>query len=194
MATSIESRTVLIDMDNTLFGFDASITAQLTERAIALADPALDFYIARRYQDPSVVELIQSLQNSQGFFRNLQPLPGALEAWQHIADEGYRPRICSKPLSDNKWCREEKLETVEHYFGAEAAAEAYMGDDKESEPGIALVDDRPGLADGNYWQRVIYTQPWNAHEQGTRLESWSDPNLFTILANCAARYDRLFGH
>lgn len=194
MSRSIESRTVLIDMDSTLFDFDGKIKLELAARGIAYADPSLDFYIAKRYTDPEVIDFIHSVQNAEGFFQNLEPLPEAIEKWYQMQEMGYHPRICSKPLRANPYCTTEKLAAVEHYFGLEAAAEAYIGGDKESEPGIALFDDRPGLGNGKTWQRVIFSQPWNQHESGMRLESWQDPRLPSILAQCAGRYDRLFGH
>ncbi len=194
MTKSIEARTVLIDLDSTLVDFEGPIRRALAERGIAYADPSLDFYADKRYDDPEVVALIKSVQNSQGFFRNLEPLHGAVEIWAHLQENGFHPRICSKPLRSNPWCVEEKLAAVDHYFGPHAADDAYIGRDKESEAGIALIDDRPELTDGMYWRRVIYTQPWNAHEEGLRIESWSDPQLLPILAQCADRYDSLFGH
>lgn len=188
-----EHRVVNIDMDGTLFDFEHPIKQELARRGIAYADPALDFYISRRYDDPETIALIESVQNAQGFFLSLPPLEGSIEAWYTMKELGYHPRINSKPLSSNPYCREEKLASIDYYFGPVAADEAYLGKDKESEPGIALIDDRPGLHDGKTWKRIIYTQGWNAHEQDWRLKSWHDPALPDLLAACAERYDRLFG-
>ena len=171
VSMSTESHIVLIDMDSTLFDFEAPINRALANCGIALADPTSHFYIAERYQDQAVIELIHSTQNDQGFFLDLSPIPGAIKSWNELRELGYHPRICSKPLRANPYCVEEKLAAIDYYFGPEAADTAYIGRDKESEKGIALIDDRPGLTDGTYWKRIIYTQPWNQHENGLRINS-----------------------
>lgn len=188
-----EHRIVNIDMDSTIFDFEYPLKLELARLGIAYADPTLDFYISKRYDDPEIVTMLESIHNSEGFFLSLPPIEGAIEAWHTIQELGFYPRINSKPLRSNPHCREEKLASIDYYFGPTAADEAYIGSDKESEPGIALIDDRPGLHDGKTWKRVIFTQPWNAHEQDWRLESWHDSELPNLLAACAARYDRLFG-
>ncbi|MFZ1258746.1 MAG: hypothetical protein WAQ25_04735 [Candidatus Saccharimonas sp.] len=193
MAFEYPHRIVNLDMDSTFFEFEHPIKLALAERGIAYADPTTDFYIAKRYQDPEVVEMIEGIQHAKGFFQNLPLIDGAKDAWYEMIERGYSPRFCSKPLQKNPYCLEEKRAAIDFHFGAKAVDEAYIGRDKESEPGIALIDDRPGLGNGHTWQRIIYTQPWNQHESGLRLQSWRDPNLFPILAQCAAHYDRLFG-
>ncbi len=108
-----------------------------------------------------------------------------------MQEAGYSPRFNTKPLRSNPYCIEEKKEAIDAHFGPQAVDEAYIGSNKEDEPGIALFDDRPGLTNGRTWQRVIYTQPCNQHDSGPRLTTWHDPNLFPILAQCASRYDHL---
>lgn len=186
-------RVVNIDMDSTSFEFEYPIRRALAQLGIEYADPTTNFYIAKRYEDPEVVALIESIQNSEGFFRNLPLIDGFKDRWYEMQDRGFSPRFCTKPLSSNPYCVKEKKEAIDAEFGPRAVDEAYIGRDKESEPGIALADDRPGMTNGLTWQRIIYTRPWNQHETGyPRLESWHDPNLFSILAQCAERYDRLF--
>lgn len=191
MAFEHPDRIVNIDMDSTSFEFEHPIKLALAERGIAYADPTTNFYIARRYQDPEVTKMIEDIQNSRGFFRNLPLIGGFEDAWYEMIEQGYSPRFCSKPLSSNPYCREEKLEAIDFHFGPKVADQAYIGRYKEKEPGIALLDDRPGMGNGLTWQRIIYTRPWNQHESGLRLESWHDPKLFPILAQCAERYDQL---
>lgn len=192
MIRGSEHRVVNVDMDSTLFDFEHPIKKELARLGIAYADPTLDFYISKRYSDPEIVELIESIHNAEGFFLSLPPIEGSIEAWHTMVELGYHPRINSKPLRSNSYCREEKLASIDYYLGPTTADEAYLGGNKEAEPGIALFDDRPGMGDGKTWKRIIYTQPWNAHEEDWRIESWQDPTLPVLLAACAARYDRLF--
>lgn len=196
MSETIHNRTVLTDMDGVLFDFEGSINnaLRLEFPRIGIANPSLHFYVYKRYSDPKVVEFIKDTQNSQGFFRDLQPLPGAIKRWREMKERGYTPRICTAPLSENPYCVEEKKESIDHYFGAKAVDLAFIGKDKQQEDGICLIDDRPGLEDGRVWKRVVFNQPYNMHENDLRLNGWQDPNLFSILASCAERYDSLTGN
>jgi len=193
MIKSPERRTVLEDMDGVLFDFEGAINTALSVEfpELNLADPASHFYVYKRYTDPRVVEFIQHTKNSQGFFRNLPPLPGAIEQWQTLQEGGYAPRICSAPLSENPYCEHEKREVIDHYFGSRAVDAAFIGKNKQPIDGICLIDDRPKMENGSTWQRVIFTHPYNAHEQGPRINGWHDPTLHQTLAYCAARYDSL---
>lgn len=188
-----ENTIVNLDMDGVLFNFVGAIDRKLQQEfpSMELADPASHFYVFKRYSDPAVVQFIKDTQNSQGFFANLEMIDGALAAWQTMQELGYHPRINSAPLTDNPYCIQEKLSVVDRYFGAQAADEAFVGKDKASEPGIALIDDRPGLQDGKTWKRVVFSQPYNRADSDLRLENWADPALPQILAYCAARYDSL---
>lgn len=186
-------RIVNFDMDGTLVDFEYPIKKALKELNIPYADPTLDFYIAKRYQDPEIIELIEDIQNSKGHFSSLPLIDGAKElGWDQALEQGYHPRICTKPLRSNPYCIDEKKETIDRYFGPKAVDEAYIGGYKEEEPGIALIDDRPGLTNGKTWRRIIYAQPWNRHETGARLESWHDPSFLKIIGDCAVRYRNLY--
>lgn len=190
------NHTVLEDMDGVLFDFEGAVDAALALEFPNLerADPRSHFYVYARYeaQNPEVADFIKSTQNSQGFFRSLDPLPGAIDQWRALIEAGYTPRICSAPLTDNPHCITEKLEMIDYYFGPHAADAAFIGKNKQDEDGICLIDDRPAIKDGRYWQRVAYTQPYNTHESDClRIDGWNDPTLLQILAICAERYDKL---
>ncbi|MBP6037726.1 MAG: hypothetical protein KA604_00100 [Candidatus Saccharimonas sp.] len=182
---------VNIDMDGTQFDFDGRVTQVLREHGVEIVDASKDFYIANRYSDPEVVALIHDVQSAEGFFRNLEPIDGAIERWYEMIERGYGPRSCTKPLRSNLFCTAEKLAVIDYYFGAKAADAAYIGRDKESQPGIALIDDRPGMTDGREWKRIIFTQPWNTHEDDWRIQSWADPQLWQLLAKCVERHSRI---
>ena len=188
-----KNKLVNFDLDGVIFNFDSAINAVLEREfpGMELADPASHFYVFQRYSDPQVIECIKDTQNSKGFFANLKLIDGALEAWQQTQELGYYNRVCSAPLTDNPWCVLEKLEAIDAYFGPKAADEAYIGNNKAGEPGIALIDDKPGLHDGRTWKRIVFTQPYNTMDNDLRLQDWHDPTLPHALAYCAARYDLL---
>lgn len=193
-----ERPTVFVDMDGVVADFDSEL-----ERRLLLVDPTIDisdkssnFYLDKRMKTAAAAALARSLANEQGFFLSLPPIEGAVEAWQKMEDDGFHPRILSKPLKTNPWCESEKLEWLDAIYGPKVASEAILSDDKAGFDGITLIDDRETIPDAESakWQHVLFSKPSNL-EVATdfRLDGWTDPSLNTLLARCALRYSSLFG-
>lgn len=183
-----EKPIVLIDMDGVLADFDGATQAHLQTPEIGIPlQPRSNFYYRDDYPDTTHVDVINKLHASQHFFRNLPPIPGALEGWQRIEELGYTPRICSSPLHTNEWCKSEKLEWIGQHLGEAAMRDAIIDSRKELYHGIALIDDRPVIknADQATWQHVVFDATYN-HDITTdlRLRGWSDTELEKILERC----------
>ncbi len=182
---------VLFDMDGNFFDFDARVEQHLEESGVAISERTV-FYVTDRLRDPDHMQLARDLQRSKGFFASLQPIDGAIEAWQFIDSLGFYPRICSAPISSNPWSIPEKLATVEKYFGQRAADEAFIGKNKSLCSGIILFDDRPevaGATDAD-WVHAHYTQGYNRHIANEyRIHDWRDlGHLEKVLARAAAHH------
>lgn len=189
----IERPVVLVDMDGVMADFDGEVSRKLLSQlpGFSLPDPSTDFYITRRISDPDHVAVARSIQSSEGFFRGLQPIDGALDGWHQLEEMGYAPRICSSPLRSNLWCATEKLAWLETHLGVSVAAHAIIDKDKSRYDAIALIDDRPVVKGAEHapWQHVLFSQPYNQHiDTHYRLNGWRDPALGALLARCAARY------
>lgn len=186
------SKTVLVDMDGVLADFDGATEAFLRKNHPSVTIAArTNFYFRDDYPDISHQAIINELHGSKGFFQALPPVPHATEGWQRLIDLGYEPRICSSPLAIHEWCKEEKLQWLQIHLGAAAAEAAIIDSKKELYNAIALIDDRPVVknADVASWQHVLFDQPYNAHiDTKLRLRGWQDPQLGSILAQCALRY------
>ncbi|KKW04417.1 MAG: hypothetical protein UY35_C0004G0029 [Candidatus Saccharibacteria bacterium GW2011_GWC2_48_9] len=176
---------VLIDMDNTLFDFDAPIlesigTTDRVERA--------NFYITEDYP-ADLHEQIKQIYNDPEFFCNLDLKEGAVEAWQAMLDNGYNPIIASAPLTSNPSAVEGKRlslkRTLAKEFGSSVLENAIFDKEKWKYPGVALIDDRPhvprgpgGGEDLASWQHVLFgwqhpaTVPMST--AAFRLLSWRD--------------------
>ena len=189
---SEERPTVLVDMDGVLADFDKATQAHLLENhPEILIKPRRHFYFREDYPDPNHQAVIDELHSSQGFFESLPVMDGAEEAWEHIADLGYKPQVCTSPLRSNEWCAEEKLSWLQRNFGKTAARTAIISSDKANYDGIALIDDKTTIknADQASWQHILFAQSHNLDADAKfRLDSWRDPDLEEILAVCHMLY------
>lgn len=190
--TMSERPTVLVDMDGVLADFDTAFHETVREQYpnVQMLDPLPDppsFYASQYYSGEHQSGL-RTISNAEHFFARLPVMPGALEGWQRIMDEGFRPQICSSPIRSNPYSKLEKLGWLEEHmapvFGSWVVETAIITSDKFQYGGVALIDDRPDMphADIAPWQHVLFDQPCNRHvETDLRLIGWSDPNLGSIL-------------
>ena len=182
-----ERKVVLVDMDGVLADFDGATNRHLESLGINVR-PRDSFYYRADYTDPREVEIINELHASQGFFRNLKPIDGAIGGWNKIEALGYEPRICSSPLRTNERCNDEKLEWIERHLGSRAVDLAVIDSRKELYEGVALIDDRPTIsgADTASWKHVVFDARYNqvSSSSSHRLRGWNDPELGSILDSC----------
>lgn len=183
---------VLVDMDGVLADFDAAFHDTVREQHphIAMLDPLPDppsFYASQAYPGVYNAEL-RAISDAEHFFARLPVMPGALEGWQRIMDEGYQPQICSSPIRSNPYSKREKLGWLEEHlapvFGSWVVETAIITSEKFRQKGDVLIDDRPDMPNAAMasWQHVVFDQPCNRHvETDLRLQGWNDPNLGSIL-------------
>ncbi len=185
-------KTVLVDMDGVLAGFDKEVLNRIEARYphIPLLGARQNFYVSDDY--PEHAQLVRELSDEQGFFDSLPLVDDALEGWERIIDLGYKPRICSSPISTNPNSRIEKLDWLRRHFtpvfGSVVVEQAIITKDKHEVDGIALIDDRPEIRHANEasWKHVIFDQPYNQHVPGLRLNGWLDealPEVLELTAN-----------
>jgi 5'-nucleotidase len=189
-------KTVLIDMDGVMADFDTAATAHLPRNEILNRS---NFYVAHDYPMETRPS-IEAVYNAPGFFENLQPMPGMIEGWQALIDNGYHPRIASAPLSSNISAIEGKVKWLDRVmvpeFGASVVTEAIIDKDKWKYGGLVLLDDRPDVSMGPEgrnvaeWQHVLFG--WThlnkvpLAQTAFRLLSWRDvPTLLGALETIA---------
>ena len=191
-------RTVLVDMDGVMADFDnAALVSIPAEQRIDRAN----FYIAHDY-DESLRPGIEAAYNTPGFFETLEPMPGILESWQVMIDNGYHPQVASAPLSSNRSAVEGKIKWLDRImvpeFGPSVVEEAIIDKNKWKYSGIALIDDRPDVPRGSNgenladWEHVLFG--WShlssvpMATSAFRLLSWDNPKeLLSVLENVEAK-------
>lgn len=180
-----EIKTVLVDQDNVIAGFDQQLNA--VWRANYAKRPSFvrkNFHFHDDYPTEYLVEL-QNIYNSKGFFESLPVIAGAVEALEEMSQQGHRVVICTSPLSSNPYCMGEKIQWVENNFGRDWCKRLIISDDKTLIRGDLLIDDRPDLRGEMEptWEHVIYARPYNEHVKLKRRMTWDNwrivlPELF----------------
>lgn len=54
---------------------------------------------------------------SKGFFADLEPMDGALQAIHEMQADGLKLYICTAPLRYSSFCAQEKIDWVRHHLG-----------------------------------------------------------------------------
>lgn len=189
---SEQKKTVLVDMDGVMADFDSAALVSLPKNLIV---PRSQFYVAHDYPE-NLRSTIEDTYNAPDFFENLQPMPGLLEGWQAMLDNGYRPRIASAPLSSNRNSIEGKIKWLDKImtpeFGVSVIENAIINKKKWSYRGLAIIDDNPVIQKGPdgtntaEWEHILFgwshlpTVPLST--TAFRLLSWRDTDqLITML-------------
>eukprot|EP00071_Canis_lupus_P040810 XP_022274367.1 5'(3')-deoxyribonucleotidase, mitochondrial isoform X4 [Canis lupus familiaris] len=108
---------VLVDMDGVLADFEGGFLRKFRARFpdqpfIALEDRR-GFWLSEQYGllQPGLSEKAISIWESENFFLDLEPLPGAVEAVKQMANlENTHVFICTSPIKMYKYCPYEKRE------------------------------------------------------------------------------------
>jgi 5'-nucleotidase len=118
---------------------------------------------------------LDEVWKSPGFFLELKPIPGALEAVAEIAELN-DAAICSRCFLDSPTCESEKKAGVRKYMGREWVKRLILVRDKTRIKGEILIDDcypQEGIYKPE-WEQVLYTHPWNEKLTGIRRITWQN--------------------
>ena len=141
-------------------------------------------------------QTIRAIWQRPGFYLNLDPEPGFVEAVEEMRADGLDVIFCSIPTIPVKdhldltdaTSHSDKVRWLSCLFGRWAAINCHLTHDKTLIRADVLIDDKPTI-DGRcrpFWQHIYYDQPWNreAHmdrygvpkdRRGVaRLHRWSD--------------------
>lgn len=183
---------VLVDMDDVVADFYGELIRHLEAN-----DPPVEiidfnqYYLSRCIKNPEYfLPIINEIKNAPGFFRDLPPVEGAIDGWNNMIELGYNPVIDTAPLESNPTCVEDKKAWIDYQFGSRAVDEALFHSDKTGDVGVALIDDKPQIAGAHVpvWQQIHFHTSYNRDVvTDFRLRGWKDPNLSTLLADCAAK-------
>lgn len=190
---------LLIDMDGPLCNWVKGVTDALRREHPEILLPgydALTNFDIHTYLTPDHSKIVREITASPGFYENLDPEPGAVDALKDIEDhfQGYiTPFICSSPSvprgAEFPWCHSEKIAWVQDKLGSFWANRTILTKDKTLVRGHLLIDDNPkikGVVEPT-WAQIIYARPWNALLDDTRM-TWD--NWPTLRGNIIATVEK----
>lgn len=173
------NRTILVDQDDVLANYSKrliEIVAQEYPGEPKVSEDELRFFETELHYSPENRKAIDRIAIREGFFENLEPIEGAVEALHDLLACGFDVRICTSPKKYFKYCVPEKFAWIEKHLGREFAMRIVLTRDKTLVRGSILIDDKPeitGVAVPE-WEHVIYDRPCNRNASGKRRINWQN--------------------
>lgn len=173
---------LLVDMDNTIADFEGRFIEVWQERYPEIPfiprEERRSFYQTHDYPSEHNRK-ITALIASPGFFCELKPIAGAVEALHEMKELGHSVYLCTSSYFNYSQCVSCKYQWVAAHLGQRWQSKVIISADKTLVKGDFLIDDRPELK-GKFtpsWEYILYDQPYNrAATQWRRLtwENWKD--------------------
>lgn len=179
---------ILFDLDDTLADWGSGYDKWLNEQGCTMrVDDAcyiprfsnLKEYDLFSGRTENEIKLVNDLMNSEHFYRDLEPIEGAIDAVYKLQELGHEIWLVSTPWPSNPTCASDKYNWVAQHLGQEWTKRLILTFDKTIIPGDILIDDKPlikGANENPSWKHVIFAQPHNAkYRSGKRvIHNWTD--------------------
>lgn len=184
---------LLIDMDGVICDWYGRLVSLYRERypnrPYIEPSKVSQFYCENLYPEEHREDLV-AITREIGFYRDLEPIPGAIEALEDMMHEciGFiEPFICSSPevMYTGLQCHSEKANWIEQHLGPWWTRRLILTEDKTLVRGHFLIDDKPEVTGvmTPTWAHLRYEQPYNAQYKDQRF-GWVDwPDLRAFLKN-----------
>jgi 5'-nucleotidase len=173
---------VLIDMDNTLVNFSKKFEeVWLRKHPEKDLDHSTYFMwdaVKHHYSPEELVAVRREMEDmmcAKDFFRSMEAMEGAAEAFSELRRVGFSVWVCTSPWVDSEysigdkdaWCKKH-LDEKTHLITTQ---------DKTMIRGDVLIDDKPTISGlmRPKWTQVLYDRPYNRQETDRkRIERWRD--------------------
>lgn len=183
---------ILIDMDEVLCRWEEYFVASHRKMFPHLPIPdagqreGFDLFYGlspeRRHATAAVLD-------EPGFFAELEPVVGAIEAIRDMQGMGMDVALCTSPWLSNPTCASDKFRWVQRHLGSEMAEATVVTRDKTRVRGDVLIDDKPDIKGRTEpeWDLIRFTYHYNRNLPGPRIQGWSNwqPTLGPILQSKA---------
>lgn len=155
--------------------FDRTITEMYPHLEFPFLKENLDWDMTRDLEEEGILAVRAALE-SPGFYADLEPYEGSVEAIHNLEDMGHTNFFVSSPYVNNVTCASDKFESVKKHYGEFFAKRLILTNDKTSVRGDILFDDKPEIT-GVFkpvWDHVVFEQSYNRAHIGDRqsIQSW----------------------
>jgi 5'-nucleotidase len=145
------------------------------DRVYVKPEDVTAFYLETLYPEEYAQDILDILR-APGFFANLPPMPGAIEALKKLDEEGkFEIYLCSTPDSDsvNHNCSSEKVRWVERHLGKKWVKDVILTHDKTLVYGDFLLDDKPNIKGLRKpaWLQIVFSHAYNKGI-GFQMNGW----------------------
>jgi 5'-nucleotidase len=172
---------VHVDMDEVLFDFDEAVIERWPKylpQVERIDSNLLQYWNLPENYPPEYTDVIMSIWREEGFFRNLKPIEGAIDAINEMLDAGLKVFLCSTPTTQEPHCMYEKLQSIYQHFGKRLIDRVIFTKDKTvGAYGQYLIDDRPNIVGEAKptWIHVHFDRgrQWGKTFKGPQLSDWS---------------------
>lgn len=178
---------LLVDMDAVIAhwggAFDESLDAFGEEAALIPRSKDQADWNLNLGRTESERAIIEAIMVEEGFYRRLQPIPGAKEALKQALKDGHDVRIVSSPYISNPTCASDKLAWITKHYGSHWASRLILTNDKTVVHGDFLIDDKPVIKGSTRptWRQVVFGDyAYNKHVSGLRISAWSHLSIPTL--------------
>lgn len=174
---------ILVDMDGVIADFESEFFARWRKRhpdnMRFTPETRKYFWLKDEIPEslhPDVFEILET----KGFYRNMKPIAGAVEALREMDAAGHTVYLCTTPLARYANCVLEKFEWVDEHLGKDVRGGDWtdriiFARDKTMIRGDILIDDKPDIdAQNAEWEHVLYDQPYNRSVPERRRLTWSN--------------------
>ena len=121
---------ILLDMDGCLVDWDKGFMKAWNITNYCSIDRTKSYYMEDCVDDISHRKDAISCYKTQGFFEQLEPMEGALDAIAGMEEEGLQLLICTSPVKHSKFCAQEKLNWIAAHLGEEWLDRVVLCQDK----------------------------------------------------------------
>lgn len=170
---------ILIDMDGVIADFEKSFLnaykTKYPDNFFVPLEERTSFHIKDQYPK-NLQLLVEEIYCSKGFYFDLLPIEGSINALNELSSLGNEVYICTSPLLKNRFCISEKYNWVLKYLGNEWAEKMIVTKDKTIIQADYLIDDNPNVTgvEKPTWEHILYSQPYNLENISKRRITWKN--------------------
>ena len=170
--------TILVDMDDTIAQLLKAWVSRANEkfgRQVALEE-ITDWNVSAPY--PGLTrEQIYGVTYEPGFWKSIEPMPGAAEALKHFIEEGHSVYVVTATECEHVKAKMEGV--LFRYFPFLSWDQVIITSRKQMIRGDVLIDDGIHNLEGGNYKKILFTAPYNrdydAEGNGMiRADNWGE--------------------